>query len=188
MFEIFQNAFRRGRGDPLPDTGPSPEPGQLLAARFGGSTFERGLYRVLPLTDVPKVKKLVDAGFPFLGRRVLPFSTDWLGRVFAADTGRLDRGEPMVLMLEPGTGEALEIPCTIQSFHDRELIEYKDAALAAPFYEAWLDLGGSIPEATQCIGYRKPLFLGGKDEVSNLEVADLDVYWTLTTQLRVGIQ
>lgn len=37
----------------------------------------------------------------------------------------------MVLMLEPGTGEALEIPCTIKSFHDRELIENRDAALAA---------------------------------------------------------
>lgn len=159
-----------------------------VSQRDGGCTFERGLYRVLRLTDVPKVKMLVDAGFPFLARRILPFSTDWLGRVFAADAGRLDRGEPMVLMLEPGTGEALEIPCTIKSFHDRELIENRDAALAATFYDAWLDLGGSIPEATQCIGYRTPLFLAGKDDVSNLEVADLDVYWTLTTQLRVGIQ
>lgn len=102
-----------------------------VSQRDGGCTFERGLYRVLRLTDVPKVKMLVDAGFPFLARRILPFSTDWLGRVFAADAGRLDRWEPMVLMLEPGTGEALEIPCTIKSFHDRELIENRDAALAA---------------------------------------------------------
>ncbi len=95
----------------------------------------------------------------------------------------MDDGRPMVLMLEPGTGETLEIPATIESFHDSELIEYKDAALASNFYEAWLNCGGCSPETTQCVGYKVPLFLGGTDEVSNLQTVDLSVYWTLTAQL-----
>ncbi|MCP2517553.1 MAG: T6SS immunity protein Tdi1 domain-containing protein [Achromobacter mucicolens] len=31
--------------------------------------------------------------------------------------------------------------------------------------------------------YGIPLFLGGQDEVSNLELSDLDVYWHLLSQL-----
>jgi len=33
------------------------------------------------------------------------------------------------------------------------------------------------------MGYRKPLFLGGSDEVENLEVSDLDVYWHIMGQI-----
>jgi hypothetical protein len=35
----------------------------------------------------------------------------------------------------------------------------------------------------ECVGYRKPLFLGGADNLTNVEMLDLDVYWTLTAQL-----
>ena len=86
-------------------------------------------------------------------------------------------------MFEPGTGEALEIPCNIETFHESELIQYREEALAESFYQHWLDDGGMQPAITQCVGYKKPLFLGGRDTVDNLEVADLDVYWTVSAQL-----
>ena len=35
----------------------------------------------------------------------------------------------------------------------------------------------------ECVGYKTPLFLGGKDVMDNLEILNLDVYWTLTAQL-----
>ncbi|WP_431278627.1 T6SS immunity protein Tdi1 domain-containing protein [Leifsonia poae] len=38
----------------------------------------------------------------------------------------------------------------------------------------------------ECVGYEVPLFLGGGDEIDNLQVADMEVYWTLTGQLRVA--
>jgi Domain of unknown function (DUF1851) len=38
----------------------------------------------------------------------------------------------------------------------------------------------------QCVGYQVPLFLGGKDSLENLEITDLDVYWSLSGQLRQG--
>ncbi|CAE6797130.1 hypothetical protein R75461_05007 [Paraburkholderia nemoris] len=36
---------------------------------------------------------------------------------------------------------------------------------------------------SQCVGYKRPLFLGGADELHNLELTDLDVYWTLSSQM-----
>lgn len=86
-------------------------------------------------------------------------------------------------MFEPGTGEALEIPCNIGTFHDEELIQYADAALASEFHERWLVSGGGAPKHEQCVGYKKPLFLGGADEIGNLHLSDIDVYWHLLSQL-----
>jgi hypothetical protein len=86
-------------------------------------------------------------------------------------------------MFEPGTGEVLNIPSNIESFHDKELIEFAEAALAVGFYQEWLASGGVVPAYIQCIGYKRALFLGGTDDVSNLEVSDLDVYWHIFGQL-----
>jgi hypothetical protein len=36
------------------------------------------------------------------------------------------------------------------------------------------------------VGYGVPLFLGGQDVVDNLELTDLDVYWSVCGQLRCG--
>jgi Domain of unknown function (DUF1851) len=87
-------------------------------------------------------------------------------------------------MLEPGTGQALEIPVSFSLFHDVELVDYREEALAQSFFGQWLAIGGKRPRLDECVGYRKPLFLGGVDTVANLEIIDLDVYWTVLGQLR----
>jgi hypothetical protein len=111
--------------------------------------------------------------------RLFVFAYDWLGRQIAFDRERIVSGELMVSILEPGTGEVLEVPTNFVEFIEGELIEYHEAALASNFYKEWRDSGGSIPELNQCIGYKIPLFLGGTDTVDNLEIIDLDVYVTL---------
>jgi hypothetical protein len=112
------------------------------------------------------------------------FGYDWLGRQFATDTGRGAIDDPEVLMFEPGTGEALEIPVPFSRFHDEELVDYTEEALARSFFDQWRRSGGPAPTASECVGYQRPLFLGGKDTVANLEISDLDVYWTIMGQLR----
>lgn len=91
-------------------------------------------------------------------------------------------------MFEPGTGEVLEIPATFASLHDDELIDFGDSALATEFFAAWSARHPrSLPlRHGECVGYRVPLFLGGADTVENLEVIDMDVYWTVCGQLRRG--
>jgi len=159
-----------------------------LAKRFAGCSFESGLYRLHDATSGPRALARIADAFPEFGARACPFGYDWLGRQFAIDSGRQQAGQPLVLLLEPGTGEALEIPLTFDAFHDEELVEYGEAALASAFFAEWSqEHSADLPlSGENCVGYRVPLFLGGRDVVENLEVIDLDVYWTTCRQLRRG--
>ncbi|RAA10901.1 T6SS immunity protein Tdi1 domain-containing protein [Ralstonia pseudosolanacearum] len=151
--------------------------------RFGGMSFNNGLYRTLEVSNVRAWNAAITSAYPDFNGRINCFSFDWLGRIFALDSQRLVNNRPSVVMFEPGTGEALEIPCNLESFHEDELINYGDAALAEDFYLQWLNTGGDHPSYAQCVGYKRPLFLGGTDAIDNLELTDLDVYWTISAQL-----
>ncbi|MDO9473319.1 MAG: DUF1851 domain-containing protein [Caulobacter sp.] len=142
-----------------------------------------GAYRLHQPADTERFTELARTAFPAFSDRIECFGADWLGRQFARDRGRLQNGEPLILMLEPGTGEALEIPANFAAFHERELIDEPDAVAAASFFEEWISAGGARPKYDQCIAYKLPLFIGGSDEVSNLHLSDLDVYWTVAAQL-----
>jgi hypothetical protein len=156
---------------------------ELSAASFGG-----GLYRVhtpeLALEWTEKVEEL----FPAFRDRVMCFGYDWLGRQFALDSRRHDGSHHLTLLFEPGTGEALEIPASIEELHTEELVQHGDAALALDFYADWREASGddAYLGSDECVGYDIPLFLDGEDEVSNLSRIDMDVYWTLTAQLLHG--
>jgi hypothetical protein len=152
-------------------------------SRFAGTSFNNGLYRVLASSDVRRWNATVEDAYPAFKGAITPFGIDWLGRIFALDSRRRVKGRPAVTIFEPGTGQALEVPCDIETFHDEELVDYKDAALAESFFNAWIRRGGSGPSYSQCVGYQRPLFLGGVDTVENLELIDLDVYWTISAQL-----
>jgi len=187
MFEAFQRSFprdpwRRAEGGVATEAARIPGLREFFSA-FGGASFRNGLYRVIHPADLNEWKVRVGAAFPEFKERITCFGYDWLGRAFAIDSQRLEQGQPGVVMFEPGTGEALEIPSNIQTFHDDELIEYGDAALAIDFHKRWLASGGASPDCAQCVGYKKPLFLGGADELQNLELSDLDVYWHIMSQL-----
>ncbi len=138
-----------------------------------------GAYRRFTAVEAATIADDVVAAFPDLAERITIFGCDWLGRVFAADSGR--GGE--VLMLEPGTAEALQIPCDAGAFDDHELLHLAEPALALSFYRAWREAGGAAPGPGQCIGYRKPLFLGGVDDLENLELSDMEVYWSILSQV-----
>jgi hypothetical protein len=90
-----------------------------------------------------------------------------------------------IRMIEPGTGEVLEIPASLTDFHNAELVQYRDAALAATFFQQWADANpASLPiRPDRCVGYRQPLFLGGTDDLDNLDETDLWVYWDICTEL-----
>jgi hypothetical protein len=158
-----------------------------FAERFAGRSFELGLYRLHDSESGPRSANLLRDAFPEFASRACPFGYDWLGRQFALDADRRHEDEPLVLLFEPGTGQALEIPLPFRAFHDL-LDELRDPALAAPFFAEWSEKHPtSVPlKRDVCVGYRAPLFLGGTDTVDNLEVVDLDVYWSLAADLLVA--
>lgn len=160
-----------------------------LASRFAGCSFENGIYRLHDEQTGPRAEVWIAESFPQFASRACPFGFDWLGRQFVMDSGRLDGGEPLVLLFEPGTGEVLEIPFTFARFHE-QLHELREPALADSFFARWAQANRALLPLgmTQCVGYRVPLFLGGKDTLENLEVTDIEVYWSVSGQLRRGAQ
>jgi len=187
MYEIFLSSFEPDFVGPCKDnTARDPtdkSDHEVFLSCFSGTSFNGGLYRIINENDLDLWNNRVLFAFPQFEKRILCFAYDWLGSVFATDSGRLVNGNHGVLMFEPGTGKALNIPSDIQSFHDEGLIEFGEAALGISFFKGWLASGGMPPRFDQCIGYKKPLFLGGEDDIENLEVSDLDVYWHLMGQL-----
>jgi hypothetical protein len=189
MFERFLNSFVV---DSVPEPTRDWAPRGVTASGFGelmseyaGCTFEKGLYRLHTAESAALGDRLAAEAFPEFAGRARCFGLDWLGRQFALDSARQEANEPLVLMFEPGTGQVLEIPGNFVDFHDRELVDYANEALAREFFDEWAAANpSSLPlSLTDCVGYKVPLFLGGEDRIENLEVIDLDVYWTIHGQL-----
>lgn len=155
---------------------------------FSGCSFNNGLYRIHLLEEINFWSGLVGEAYPEFANRIYCFGYDWLGRQFALDKKRLESNEPLILMFEPGTGEVLEIPVNFLQFHEDELVNYANEALALDFFNSWLSSGYGAPGSGQCISYKKPLYLGGSDTLDNLELMDLEVYWGLTGQLLAKIR
>lgn len=187
MFKTFEANFVR---DPDEQDGKSRKglvPDLPGLSRFfevyGGASFEHGLYRVIRPSELPLWQQRIALAFPEYTERVVCFAYDWAGDVFALDIECLEDGQAGVTLFEPGMGEVLRIPSNLQTFHERGLMEFGEAALAVSFYNEWRLAGGKPPAYDRCVGYRVPLFLGGEDVVENLEDSDLDVYWHLAGQL-----
>jgi hypothetical protein len=155
-----------------------------LIAHYAGASFNGGIYRLHDVNGIKRWNATVGEAFPQFRNRVSCFGWDWLGRQFALDAARRKGGEHLVLLLDPGAGEALEIPATFRSFHNQEIVDYSDAALASVLFKQWRAANDCALGAKECVGYRIPLFLGGKDSLENLEVIDGEVYWTICGQLK----
>ncbi|MCX6852177.1 MAG: DUF1851 domain-containing protein [Verrucomicrobia bacterium] len=166
---------------PVPDLAP-------IIAELGGQTFNHGVFRVFRADQIPAAVQDMESMFPQYRGRLVPFAFDWLGRHFAMDLASGENGHPHILLLEVGVGEAMIIPVPVVEFFNVELVEYADDALAVPFWKKWRDLNPADLAFTDCVGYKVPLFLGGADVVSNLEVNDMSVYVELCGQLRTQIQ
>jgi hypothetical protein len=150
---------------------------------LGGKSFNGGLYRTVHPADLRFWHERIQLAFPGYERQVVCFGYDWLGRAFGVGWEKGEDGRPNVLMFDIGGGEVFDIPANLITFHDSEITKSIEPALAISLYEAWRSSGGAAPAYDQCIGLRVPLFLGGDEEVSNLEACDLDVYWSIFGQV-----
>lgn len=191
MFGRFSDLLRISEETP----GAEPDPALVgvpgypeFAHRYAGCTFQQGLYRMHDRASASWGQAVLADAFPEMATRLRVFGYDWLGRQFAVDDERVQDGEPLVMLVEPGTGDALEIPETFVGFHERELVDHAEAALASDFFTRWSRSQPSLLplHRRECVGYAVPLFLGGLDDLENLEVVDMEVYWSLCAQLLRG--
>ena len=139
---------------------------------FGGHSFGKGLYRLHGIEDIEAWNTRITEAFPAYRGRIQVFGFDWLGRQFTLDKENENNGQCQILTFEPGTGQVLEIPCNFMEFHNDEIPNYPDACLASGFFNDWLSVHPSAINHEQCVGYKTMLFLGGSDDIENLEVSN----------------
>lgn len=154
-----------------------------LFSKWQGNSFGEGIYRLHHYEDIEKWNKIIVEAFPEYKQRMHCFGYDWLGRQFALDKKRIIDGEPQILMFEPGTGEVLEIPCNFIQFHNEEIPDYHEACLASEFFHKWTNTYKIKIKENECVGYRNLLFIGGEDVINNLEITNMEVYWSISGQL-----
>ena len=87
-----------------------------------------------------------------------------------------------LFLFQPGTGDVFEVSDSVEKFHNEELTEHAEEALSLGLWNEWRS-DSPTPDRSQCVAYRKPVFLGGDVAVVNLVIADFDVYWEVMGQL-----
>ena len=148
-----------------------------------GLSFNRSLYRLFTPADITKWNKNVCKLFPDFEHEIICFGFDWLGRIFALDKSRIENKQMQVVLLDPSSAEAFEIPCGFSDFHDIELVNYAEQALAEEFFNEYLQQNNPQPGYNQCISYIMPIFLGGDDCLHNLVCSDMEIYWEVCSEM-----
>ena len=149
---------------------------------FGGKEFGEGLFRVFREEDTIIWERNVAEAYPQFKNLFRLFAYDWLGRCFGIDLRNGTSGH--ILIFEIGTNDVLEIDCELLEFLNEEIPGYSDACLASDYYKKWLRYSKKPVQKDRCIGYKIPLFLGGVDQIDNLEDSNMDVYWHIIAQIR----
>lgn len=148
-----------------------------------GLSFNDSLYRIAMPGDIESLNSLIAGVFPDFASRAICFAYDWLGRVFALDRDRVVNKALQVVVLDPTSAEAYEIPCSLLAFHNEELINYRQEALAEDLYKDWRETGHSAPAFDQCISYITPLFMGGDEIFENMLPSSLEIYWQVCSDM-----
>ena len=192
-FERFRAAYEVHASKPFEEANIDALPGvdedlRASVATFGGKSFNRGIYRAFTPKEILEYTEIAGRLYNKLPGRVTVFGCDWLGRLFAVDTDGLVDRQALVLLLETERGKGIAIDLPVVEFYNQVLVEDADEVLAKPFFEEWrretnLDIG-----IDECVGYKVPVFLGGEDELANLEVSDRAVYTEMLAQLRAKVR
>jgi len=143
-------------------------------------TFRGGLYRTHAIISSIHWAIIIENYFPAYLGKIIPFGYDWMGRQFCNY-----KGDPnLILMFDPATVEGYELEQNIIDFHNVDLVEDRESMLSdLLFDQVKRSLKIQKIPYQECVGYRVPLFLNGKDAVSNQELIDTEVYWETQCQL-----
>ena len=153
-----------------------------FVSMLGGKMFGDGLFCSFSQSNINKWIEIVTRAYPDFAQKFKVFGHDWLGRCFGIDLR--DETFENVLMFEIGINDVLEIPCKLEDFLNEEIPVYSDACLVKSFFHSWLNQSQEKLEYGRCVGYKVPLFLGGNDDIDNLENSDMEVYWEILTQVK----
>lgn len=163
---------------------PEGFPSSFADAGYCGASFNDGLLRFHDSDSGPLFREHVHEAF---GAALPPdadvLAVDWMGRqVVTAPSGAAD---PVLYVADIGTGLVTEF-LTLGELAFALKRDHGAVAFDEELYLAWKASVGSSDGSIafeDCVGYATPLFLGGADSVEHLELGDLDVYWTIGSQI-----
>lgn len=170
MFDKFMKFFGEE-----PVAGEGQETADAFVRALGGRLFGGGMMFAIAEGDLPMWKENLSVAYGSQIEAFHPFAYDWMGNCLVDSEGG-------VCVLELGTAQGYLTQVQVADFLAETVPNKTDDALLVPFWREWLKSSGGRPKYNQCVGYKVPPFLGGKAEVSNLELSDLDVYWTVLGQ------
>lgn len=156
-----------------------------LFSECGGTSFADGMYKVHTIASSLHWAFIISSYFDKYASQIIPISYDWMGRQFCV----YPSSKEFVLLIDPSTGERIDIPRDIVVFHNELLVQDRKDVLAEDIFDAVRDLL-QIREVkhTDCLGYKVPLYLRGSDSVDNYEVFDMEAYWETQKQLYFKIK
>lgn len=146
---------------------------------FGGDTFNNGLYRIHSFESSVRWALIIADYFNHYRHKIYPFGFDWMGRQFCLSTSN-----DILFMFDPATAESFELRQTLTLLHNEDFVNDTDNMLSINLFNKVLTFYKlqSIGY-NECLGYKVPLFLGGKDNIDNYELQDMEVYWYIENQL-----
>jgi len=149
--------------------------------KFGSTSFNNGLFRIYNAKEVRHNTKKVEEAFPNAKNKIISFGRDWINREFAVKIE-----EPYhIFQFDIDFNDVLDIPVDLKTFFEEEVIEYTNSLFAEYFFYQWQkSTQNRTLLCNECVTYKIPMSLGGKDEVNNLEICDSDISWEINSQLK----
>lgn len=145
---------------------------------LGGLQFGGCLFTAFRIEDVPKWKSYIVEAYPVLNGKILPFGYTWDGLCYCVDIR-----DGKVIICDIGAGDYVVLPCSMRVFLNEQFPDLKNEMTEGAGYNSWVARHGMLKYGT-CAGLIRPVFMGGEEEDSNREISDMEVYWSVFTQIK----
>jgi len=148
---------------------------------LGLSSYGKGLLRIYGESEIGENTKSVEEAFPNARDEIICFGRDWLNRQFAVRKNDPDK----ILRFDVVYNETIHIPVNLKVFFEKEVLEHTDSLFSETYFNAWETKNKDfILACNECVDFKIPPSLGGKDIIENLEITDSSVAWYMNLQLR----
>ncbi|MBB3696573.1 DUF1851 domain-containing protein [Flammeovirga yaeyamensis] len=148
--------------------------------KYGGSIIENGFFRIHTFGSSIFWLKEIVSFFKIETVTFIPFAYDFYGRQYASNVN-----DDTITMFDPSDGEKYFLDnMPISEFFNEFVVENREEPCGYSDFKSLSNLYGEILRSSDCLGFKKLLFLGGEDELENLEVQDMEMYWELNKQLK----
>ena len=153
-----------------------------LFSKYGGLSVDLGVFKIHTYSSSNKWTTIIADTFPDYKDKIIVFGFDWLGKQYARHIS-----EEIVYMFDIATRQVFLLETNVETFFNVDLIEFANDTIQTEMFLEWNKEKKHI-KFNQIVGFKIPLFLGGKDTIDNYELIDAEVDWEINKQIRDKIE